>query len=228
MIPYILKLRTFIFVSVLIFLLSGCTYFGIGGGTSEKSPEELMRKGMIEFEDGDYSYAVEAFQKIKDRYPYSKFAVQAELKMADALFKRKEFEQALEAYIEFEKLHPKNVSIPYVIYQQGMCHFLRMSTIDRDQTNTKNALKGFARLRKEFPKSPFSLQAQRHMRKCHSNLAEYEFYVGYFYFQSGYYLAALRRFEYLITHYPDLGQYRRALTYIGLCREQLAEEKSPL
>ena len=148
--------------------------------------------------------------------------------MADALFKRKEFEQALEAYIEFEKLHPKNESIPYVIYQQGMCHFLRMATIDRDQTSTKNALKEFSRLRKEFPKSPFSLQVRRYIRKCHSNLAEYEFYVGYFYFQSGKYHAALRRFEYLITHYPDLGQYGRALTYIGLCKERLNEEKSLL
>jgi outer membrane protein assembly factor BamD len=183
---------------------------------------------MSDFEDGDYSYAVEAFQKLKDRYPYSKLAIQAELKMADALFKKKEFEEALEAYIEFERLHPKNKSIPYVIYQQGMCKFLRMSTIDRDQTSAKNALKEFKRLRKKFPEDPFSLLAQRNIRKCYSTLAEYEFYVGYFYFKSGYYMAALKRFEYLITHYPDLGQHGKALIYIARCREKLAEEKSLL
>ena len=133
--------KILIFFQVLIFLLSGCSLFGIGGKKPEKSPEELMNQGMSEFEDGDYTYAVEAFQKLKDRYPYSKLAIQAELKMADALFKKKEFEEALEAYVEFEKLHPKNKSIPYVIYQQGMCNFLRISTIDRDQTSTKNALK---------------------------------------------------------------------------------------
>ena len=223
---YILK--RLIFILVLIFLLSGCSLFGIGGKKPEKSPEELMNQGISMFRDRNYRDAVEAFQKIKDRYPYSKFAIQAELKMADALFKRKEFEEALEAYIEFEKLHPKNESIPYVIYQQGMCNFLRMGTIDRDQTSTKNALEEFERLRKEFPTNQFSLQAQRNIRKCHSNLAEYEFYVGYFYFKSGNYLAALRRFEYLITHYPDLGQYGKALTYIAKCRERLAEEKSLL
>jgi len=47
-------------------------------------------------------------------------AVQAELKLADALFKKKEFEEALEVYREFEKLHPKNKSIPYVVY---LIHF---------------------------------------------------------------------------------------------------------
>ena len=61
MIPYILKWKKFVFVSLLIFLFSGCAYFGIGGVKYEKSSEELMREGMIEFEDGDYSYAVEAF-----------------------------------------------------------------------------------------------------------------------------------------------------------------------
>jgi len=221
-------LKRLIFILILIFLLSGCSLFGIGGKKPEKSPEELMKQGMSEFEDGDYSYAVEAFQKLKDRYPYSTLSIQAELKMADALFKKKEFEEALEAYIEFEKLHPKNKSIPYVIYQQGMCHFRRISTIDRDQTSTKNALKEFERLRKEFRTNPFSSQARRQIRKCHSDLAEYEFYVGYFYFQSGDYLAALKRFEYLITHYPDLGQHGKALIYIARCRERLAEEKSLL
>jgi len=149
-----------------------------------------MNQGMSKFEDGNYSDAVEAFQKLKDRYPYSNFAIQAELKMADALFKKEEFEEAFEAYIEFERLHPKNKSIPYVIYRQGMCNFLRISTVDRDQTSTKNALREFKRLRKKFPENPFSLLAQRNMRKCYSTLAEYEFYVGYFYFKSGYYMAA--------------------------------------
>jgi outer membrane protein assembly factor BamD len=185
-----------------------------------------MSEGLSAFDDGDYAEAGESFQKLKDRYPYSKLAVQAELKLADALFKKKEFEEALEAYREFEKLHPKNKSIPYVVYQQGMCNFLRMNSIERDQTSTKKALKEFERLRREFPTDSFSLQAQIKIRECLINLAEYEFYVGHFYFKAGHYLAALRRFEYLITHYPDLGQYGKALIYIAKCKEKLAEQES--
>jgi len=219
---YILK--KFILIQLLIVLFTGCSWFA--GKEPEKSPEELMNEGISAFRDDDYAKAVESFQKLKDRYPYSKLAVQAELKLADALFKRKEFEEALEEYIEFEKLHPKNKSIPYVIYQQGMCNFLRMNSIDRDQSSTKKALKEFERLRREFPTDPFSLQAQRKIRECLINLAEYEFYVGHFYFKAGHYLAALRRFEYLITHYPDLGQYGKTLIYIARCREKLAEKDS--
>ena len=216
--------KRFILILLVIVLCTGCSWFR--GEEPEKSPEELMNEGISAFRDDDYAEAVESFQKLKDRYPYSKLAVQAELKLADSLFKRKEFEEALEEYIEFEKLHPKNKSIPYVIYQQGMCSFLRMNSIDRDQTNAKKALKEFERLRREFPTNPFSLQAQRKIRECLIKLAEYEFYVGRFYFKAGHYLAALRRFEYLITHYPDFGQYGKTLIYIAKCREKLPEKDS--
>jgi outer membrane protein assembly factor BamD len=216
-------LKRFILIQLLIVLCAGCSRFP--GKELEKSPEELMREGMSAFRDGDYAEAVTSFQNLKDRYPYSRLAVQAELKLADALFGRKEFGEALEVYIEFEKLHPKNESIPYAIYQQGMCNFLRMNRIDRDQTNTKNALKEFERLMGEFPTSPFSSQAQKRIRACLVNLAEYEFYVGHFYFKAGHYLAALRRFEYLITHYPDFGQHGKTLLYIAKCKEKLAEQE---
>lgn len=221
---YIVK--RFILFYLLIFLFGACSLFGLGGKEPEKTPEELMSEGMAEFRDGDYEKAVEYFQKLKDRYPYSKLAIHAELKLADTLFKKKDFEEALEAYIELERLHPKNKFIPYVIFQQGMCNFVRMNSIDRDQTSAKKALKEFEKLRREFPTDPFSLKAQRNIRICLINLAEYEFYVGHFYFKGGHYLAALRRFEYLITHYPDFGQYKKTLVCIAKCKEKLAEEKA--
>jgi len=199
------KVKRFILIQVAIFLLSGCSLFGIGGEEPEKPPEELMREGMSAFRDGDYTEAAESFQNLKDRYPYSKLAVQAELKLADAIFKRKEFEEALETY---------------------KCSFLRMNTTDRDQTSTKEALKEFERLGREFPTNLFALMAQRRIRRCLINLAEYEFYVGHFYFKTGRYLAALRRFEYLITHYPDYGQYGKTLFYIAKCKEKLSGQKA--
>ena len=220
------RLRVIVIFFFVLSCMSGCSFLGFGKKDRQDSPEELMSKGMNEFRKGDYKEAVELFQKLKDRYPYSKLAVHAELKLADSLFKRKEFEEAAETYIEFERLHPRNEAIPYVIYQQGMCHFLRMGKIDRDQTSAKNAVKEFERLQRKFPDDPFSMMAERRIRKCISNLAEHEFYVGRFYYKSGHYVAALKRFEYLINHYPDAGQYEETLVYISKCKEKLAEQKA--
>jgi outer membrane protein assembly factor BamD len=204
-------------------LIAGCSLFG-KGRTQEKSPEELMSEGMAKFADGSYEAAAERFQELKDRYPYSKLAVHAELKLADSLLKNEDFEAALEAYREFESLHPKNNSIPYVIYQQGMCYFLRMRTIDRDQTNTIKALNEFTRLQRAFPLDQYSLKAEDHIERCLTNLAEHELYVGRFYFRSGHYEAALNRFTHLLEHYPDHSPRDEVLRYISECRERLGQQ----
>lgn len=205
-------------------LLSGCGLFGVSK-EEEKPPEQLMSEGLASLESGYYEAATEAFQKIKDRYPYSQFAVAAELKMADALYKRDLFEEAYEAYSEFEKLHPRNPEVPYAVFQMGMCHFRQVSTVDRDQTHTYLAKEEFERLVKKFPKSPYADKGRLKLRKCYIFMADHELYVGHFYFKKKNYRAAMNRYEYILKHYPDLGQYHEALEYLSKCKERIAEEK---
>jgi len=213
---------------ILVFLLAGCALFDrFFGEEEEKSPAELMSEGSAKLEKGDYEASTEAFQKIKDRYPYSKFAVEAELKMADSLYKREEFDQAYDAYKEFERLHPKNKDIPYVIYQEGMCFFRQITTIDRDQSFTLKAKEEFERVVGRFPKGDYANRARKNIRKCLIYLAEYELYVGHYYFKMGKYGTAKDRYENIIKNYPDMGQYNVALEYIRLCKEKLSEETPP-
>ena len=211
--------------TMLVSLLGGCSlYDRLFGEEEEKSPSELMEEGNKAMEKGKHESATETFQRLKDRYPYSKHAIEAELKMADAFFKREEFPDAYDAYDEFERLHPKNKNIPYVIYQKGMCHFEQITTIDRDQSHTLKAKEEFERLIRKFPREEYAKLARKKIRKCLIYLAEYELYVGHFYFQMGKYRPALARYVYIIKNYPDMGQYHEALEYIGKCKEALAKE----
>jgi outer membrane protein assembly factor BamD len=208
---------------VLPFLIGGCSHFG---KKEEKTATELMSEGMKSFEKGNYEAAAETFQKVKDRYPYNTFAIIAELKMADSLYKRKVYEEAYEAYDEFERLHPKNENIPYVIYQKGMCHFRQLKTIDRDQSHTLKSKEEFERLVKRFPRDDYAKRARKNIRKCLVYLAEYELYVGHFYYKMEKYRAAMARYTYLMNTYPDMGQYHEALAYIRRCKEELSKETS--
>ena len=214
---------------VMVFFLGGCAVYNrIFGEKEEKRPEELMSEGLKNFDRGNYEVAAEAFQRIKDRYPYSKFAVEAELKMADALYQRKEFDEAYDAYDEFERLHPKNTDIPYVIYQKGMCHFRQVKTIDRDQSHSLMAREEFERLVRRFPRDSYANRARKNIRKCIICLAEYELYVGHYYFKMEKYRAAMGRYNYIIRNYPDMGQYHVALEYIRRCKVNISnEEKNP-
>ncbi len=210
-----------------VFLLNGCALWDWLFKEEEKTPEQLMSEGMEDFRKGKYEEATEIFQKIKDRYPYSKFALEAELRMADSLFNRDQYLEAFDAYGEFEKLHPKNPNIPYVIYQRGMCHFNQMSTVDRDQSNTLKAKDEFERLVRRFRRSKYANMARRKIRECYINLAEHELYVGNFYFKMKKYRTAMSRYLYLIENYPDLGQYYIALENLKKCKKKLAQEEAP-
>jgi outer membrane protein assembly factor BamD len=212
---------------ILLFFLGGCSTIDrfLGRGVDESDPEELMAQGIQMLEAGRYADAVKAFETIRDRYPYSKFAVTAELKLADALYRTEEYEQAFEAYDQFERLHPRHKEIPYVIYQKGMCYFDQITTTDRDQLQTQRAREEFERLIARFPRDDHANMARKNLRKCYIYLAEYEIYVGHYYFKRGYYRAALARYTYVIENYPDMGQYHVALAYISKCKERLAAKE---
>ncbi len=198
-------------------------------GEQAETPRELAREGMIYFQDKNYKKAIETFQKIKDLHPFSPYTILAELKIADSRYYRKHYEEALAEYEDFEKLHPRNEVIPYVIYQMGMCHFSRMLSVDRDKTTTNEALHVFEKLIRTYPKSEYAVRARERIKECHENLAAHEFYVGKFYFKTKHYEAALGRFETLLTKYPHSDLKDGTLKYIGKCQAKLdkAEPEEP-
>jgi outer membrane protein assembly factor BamD len=205
-----------------LLLLTGCGLFQV---EEEKIADELAADGMEAFEDGNYKAAIESFEKLKDWYPFSKYAILAELKTADAHYHRKEYEDAIFAYEEFESLHPQNEAIPYVIYQIGRCYFAQVDTIDRDQTSTQKALDTFNRLIKSFPDSEYSRKAQAHRNQCRKVLAGHELYVGLYYYRGKHYKAAMGRFKTILSKYPDVGVHQKALQYIAVCEKAIKNQE---
>ena len=198
------------------------------GSEENLTAEELAINGMDEFDKGNYHKSIEHFQRLKDIYPFSKYAILAELKLGDAHYQLLQYEDALFAYEEFEKLHPRNEAIPYVIYQIGRCHFDRISTPDRDQTAARKALEAFTRLQKQFPNDPYSRSAADHIVACYKSLSGHEFIVGEFYFKSKHFKAALTRFRTVVTEFPDVGYHQPALNLIAACEKRLSEETARL
>ncbi|NVM57524.1 MAG: outer membrane protein assembly factor BamD [Desulfobacterales bacterium] len=212
------------FVIMLTFAvqLIGCALFQ---AEEEKTARALAEEGMEAFREKDYRKAIESFENLRDWYPFSPYAILAELKLGDAYYHRKEYEEAIFAYEQFESLHPRNEAVPCVVYQIGRCYFDRLQTIDRDQTMAREAVKTFERLIHNYPDSPFAKKAEEHIIVCNRNLAEHEFYVGMFYYKSKHYKAALERFKTILKSYPDFGVHYKALQYIALCRTKI--ENSP-
>jgi outer membrane protein assembly factor BamD len=194
-------------ILALLFLLlligaTGCAWFA--RSKQVESPEKLAEKGMEAFGEEDYKDALKAFNTLKERYPYSQYAILAELKVADAHFYREEYPEAIGAYEDFVQLHPKNEAIPYVKYQIALCYFKQMLSKDRDQTPTRMAILSFERLLREHAESAYASEARKKINDCRKLLAEHDLYVGRFYYNSEYYKAALGRFEGVLTGYVDV------------------------
>jgi outer membrane protein assembly factor BamD len=198
------------------------------GKKPEKPPEVMAEDGIKQLKKKNYDDAIETFEKIRDRYPYSEQALLAQIKLADSYFYRKKYDEALQAYKDFEKLHPTNKAVPYCIYRQGLCYYRQRSTIDRDQTFTIKAAAEFRRLKQKFPQCEYIPKADKFLARCHRDLGEHELYVADFYYNTKHYKAALERYQVVAQEYPDLPAQARVKTRIDECEKILASpEKKP-
>jgi len=211
----------FIFCLASVVIFSGCSWFQ---EKDVKSAPELAADGMEEYRQGNYKRAIENFEKLRDWYPFDKYAILAELKIADSHYQLKQYDEAVIAYQEFESLHPLNEAIPYVVYQIGLCYYEQITTVDRDQSATKKAMTTFERLQKQFPDHQYSKRAGEHIHTCLKSLAGHELYVGKYYFKKKNYEAALNRFKNIINEFPDVGIHKEALDYLALCETAMGKK----
>lgn len=219
-------------ILVLLFLFSGCAALSLEnilyrffGPEVEETARQLAFDGMEDFERGSYKSALQKFEKLKDWYPFSRYAILAELKSADCYYKLGEYDKAIEAYEEFINLHPRNEAVPQCIYHIGLCYFEQIATVDRDQSSAQKALDTFGQLKKHFPESEYTEQAEEKIDTCLKSMAGHEFIVGIFYYKSEHYKAAYLRFKNVITNYPDVGIHKDAIEYMNLCQLSMTKEK---
>jgi outer membrane protein assembly factor BamD len=169
----------------------------------------------------DYSRAIEIFQAIIDNYPYSEYAVKAELKIADAYFEDGKYDEALSYYRDFGDLHPQHPMVPYTIYQSGMCYYKRIENVERDPSATRNALGFFDRLLVQFPHSSYAQDAEPLWRELQIRLAEHQERIADFYRGRDEYEAAAERYRLLLDANPGLGLDARVLLKLGECYDAL-------
>jgi outer membrane protein assembly factor BamD len=207
---------------------------GIGGCRSTPEPtfeevapaDELFAKGQQILEGKvylgvyrrvDYTKAIETFQSIIDNYPYSEYAVRAELEIADAYFADEKWEEALSYYRDFADLHPDHEKVPYTIYRSALSHESRVEGILRDQTATRNALVYLDKLLIRHPHSEYAKQAEPLWRELQVRLAESSEAVADFYLDREEYEAAAERYRTILNDHPGLGLDARVLYKLGEC-----------
>lgn len=216
-------LQSIILIVFLQFSLSGCgdlkRSFGFtsideeGNSTAqdyELPAQDLLNQGMSDYSVGKYFTAIDYFQEILNRYPFSPEATLAELKAADCSYHLGRYQEALLLYEEFENRHPTNESIPYVLFQRGMSNFKQIDRVDRDTSGAEKAIALFRQLLQVYPNSPYAGEARERIVAASEFLADHEYAVVEYYLRTEKYDQAKIRLNYLLAMYPETRVAARA------------------
>jgi outer membrane protein assembly factor BamD len=181
--------------------------------TKDWSASTLYSEAKSSLDDGAYEQAIKYYEKLSARYPFGRYAQQAELEIAYAYYKSDEPVSAIATLDRFIKLYPRHANLDYTYYLRGLINFNqgmniveRYLPVDRSQRDpgaTRQSFQDFGEVVRRFPNSKYTPDARQRMVYLRNNLARYEVHVARYYLGRGAYLAATNRGKYVVEHYQQ-------------------------
>ncbi len=188
------------------------------------TPEGAFQAGEEYEKDELYEEALQKYSETKNKFPYSRYAVEAELRIADVHYKREAWIDAQNAYQLFKDLHPKHSKIAYVTHRLAMSYFNQLpSTIDRDLSVADKAILFFDDVTKNYDKSEFVEEAKAKRAEARKMQAEKALYIAEFYYIRDIYDSALIRYEKLLKEFSVEGYAPKALLGAGISAFEIGE-----
>jgi outer membrane protein assembly factor BamD len=195
--------------------LSGCGMLkkGAPDETADWSAQRLYQEAKENMNSGNWATAVKMFERLEARYPYGRYAQQAQLEIAYAYYKDNEPASAIAACDRFIKLHPTHPQVDYAYYLKGLVNFnedigwlaqyAEQDPSERDPQSARNSFDAFRDLATRFPNSKYTPDAIARMRYLVNALATHEISVARYYMKRGAYLAAANRAQFALKTYPQ-------------------------
>src|SRR5437764_5306985 len=179
----------------------------------------------------DWEKAIKYLEKLEARYPYGRYAQQAQLEVAYANWKSGERASAIAAADRFIKLYPNHPNVDYAWYLKGLINFYELQGVlswlttpdmsDRDPKAARDAYFAFKEVLTRFPESRYAEDSKARMRFLVNALASNEVYVARYYMKRGAFLAAANRAQYAVEHYPQAPAVEEAMAILVKAYDQL-------
>jgi outer membrane protein assembly factor BamD len=223
-------MRTSVLVVVAALLLAGCAT-DLQDETAGWSAQRLYGEAKDAMANKDWPRAVRYLEKLEARYPYGRFAQQAQLEIAYAHWKDSERASAIAAVDRFIKMYPNHANADYAWYLKGLINFNDQYGVfswltspdmsDRDPKSTRESFAAFKEVVTRFPDSRYAPDAAARMRYLVNALASHEVHVARYYMKRGAYLAAANRAQYAIKSFPQAPATEEAVFVLVLAYDNL-------
>lgn len=205
-------------------LLAGCGKFNLSTEADETaswSAQRLYSEAKEAMADGDYARAVKYFEKLEARYPFGRYAQQAQLESAYAHYRENDPASAVAACDRFIKLHPNHQNVDYAYYLKGVVNFYEdvnllsqfadQDASERDPRSARESFAAFKELATRFPDSKYTPDAIARMNFLVNALASHEVHVARYYMRRGAYIAAANRAQFAVKTFPEAPAVEEAL-----------------
>jgi outer membrane protein assembly factor BamD len=184
--------------------------------------DELYTKAQEQMQDQNYEKAVKQFETLQSRYPYGRYAQQAQMEIAYAYYKHSEPAPAIAALDHFAKMYPMSTHLDYVLYLKGLINFneninslfgtmFKQDPAERDPAALRDSFNSFKELATRFPDSKYTPDARLRMQYLLNTLASSDIHVADYYLRRGAYVAAANRAKGVLIDFPQTPQTRDAL-----------------
>jgi outer membrane protein assembly factor BamD len=210
-------LRPLVLASLLV--LGGCSAFDSLFGSDKNTKEdlssvpveELYNRGVDAMTAKRYTVAVTQFDAVEQYYPYSSWAVNAQLMQGYTQFLENKYTDAVGTLDRFIQLHPAHRDIAYAYYLRALCYYEQIADIERDQRGTQEAMGALQEVVNRFPDSAYARDARLKIDLARDHLAGKEMEVGRFYERQHLYAAAIGRFQKVVDDYQTTNHVPEAL-----------------
>jgi outer membrane protein assembly factor BamD len=184
---------------------------------------------------GNYKLAISRLHTMESRFPFGGYSDQARLDLIYAYYLEGDTESAVDDADDFIRENPRYPHVDYVYYMKGLAYFdsdpnnvaglFNTVTGKSTPTDARKAFQAFQQLVQRFPKSKYAADARKRMVYLRNRLAGFETQVANFYLRRHAYVAAIRRAQFAIDHYPEAAKVQNALVIMLKAYRKLNMQK---
>ena len=199
--------------------------------TSGWSAQKLYAEAKENLNDGNYERAVKLFETLESRYPFGRYAQQAQLEVAYAYYKDNEPISSIAASDRFIKLHPNHPNVDYAYYLKGLANFnedlgplgglIEQDMSERDPKAARDAFLAFKELVTRFPDSKYAADSIARMNYLVNALASNEVHVAKYYMKRQAWVASANRATEVLRNYPEAPALEEALAIMVVSYDKL-------
>ncbi|MFQ5345930.1 MAG: outer membrane protein assembly factor BamD [Mariprofundus sp.] len=196
---------------VAITLISGCASDDINYANAQLEYAAAKEK----LNEGNYGAVTMNLDKFSAKYPYSKYATQADLLRIFAAYKNEEFILSETLSKRFVEEHPRHANVDYAKYMLAMSYYKQRAPAEKDPTMNRLSIEAFKELLEEHPDSAYARDGSARLQSLYNTLAKHELTVGKFYYDKNRYVAAANRFQEVVKSYQTTPSIEEALYYLA-------------